>query len=64
MKALLSKQELADVLGMSRRSLTRFLLSRENILTNFGYSRMAQLIPRKAVSYVLAELGVPENGVD
>ena len=48
----ISKSELAKMAGVSPRTFSRYLSSRQHILDKMGISPKAQKLPPKAVQYI------------
>ena len=49
------KGELADLAGVSRRTFSRFIASRQSILSAMGVTPKQQLLPPIAVKYLSEE---------
>ena len=62
MKAM-SKQKLAKLAGVSRRTFTRWLVTRRVELEAMGVKYTSHLLPPKAVKYICDEFCIilPEN---
>ncbi len=48
----ISKKELAELAGVSRRTFSRYLATRRHILDAMGISPKAQKLPPQAVRYI------------
>lgn len=59
----ISKSELAKMAGVSARTFSRYLSSRQHILDKMGISPKAQKLPPKAVQYVCEDycIDLPEE---
>ena len=59
----ISKSELAKLAGVSERTFSRYLSSRQHILETMGVSRKTQLLPPQAVKYVCEDycIDLPEE---
>ena len=56
-----SKSEIAMAMGISEKTLRRWLVQHRKMLGSMGVNPNARLLPPKAVRYICEELGIIEE---
>ena len=62
MKAML-KSELARMAGVSRNTLSRWMVAHQEALAKRGYQKQMRLLPPHLVEYVMRQYGIVADNV-